>query len=428
MRCAKALLTALVAGAGALASASPALAQSSGPCGVGAASPTCLYSYGKVTFISDGDTITVALPGGKARVRFTGVNAIEQSFYSTHSDERQGECNSLEATNRLEQLIKQSKGMVRLAAQNPSSMSGPRLRRQVSVRIKGQWRDVGRILMNEGLALPLAAGDEWAFNVSYRVLAERAAQRHVGLWNTSYCGYGPSQLANLRVWVRSDPEGTDHDNLNDEYMTIKNDDPVNGVDISRWWARDSSLARFVFPPGTVIPARGTVTVHTGQGVNAGTDFFWNYSHGLFNNVADNGIGMGDGGYLFDPEGDLRAWMMYPCNWHCSDPLQNAVQVTGHPRGDESVSVKNVSGSPVDLQGYQLLHQPHSYAFPAGSVLQPGESMRVYVTGTPDDDTALVKYWGLGGPFLRENPGDYVKLSTLDYITVSCDSWGTGRCS
>jgi hypothetical protein len=26
--------------------------------------------------------------------------------------------------------------------------------------------------------------------------------------------------------------------------------------------------------------------------------------------------MGDGGFLFDPDGDLRAWDMYPCRYAC----------------------------------------------------------------------------------------------------------------
>jgi endonuclease YncB( thermonuclease family) len=431
---AKALLTALFAGAAALACPIAAAAQQRGPCGVGAASPTCLYWFGKVTFISDGDTVSVALAGHSGappvRVRLTGIQAMEQSFYSSHPDERRGECHSLEATLRLQHLIEQSKGQVRLAAQDPTSMSGSqRVRRQVSVFINGQWRDVGRILMTEGLTLPLAGGSEWAFNRSYRILARRAARKHIGMFDTSYCGDGPSQQAKLRVWVRSDPEGADHDNLNDEYVTIKNDDPVNPVPIDGWWVRDSGLSRFTFPPGTVVPAGGTVTVHTGQGVNDATNFFWGYRHGLFDNyVPTNGIDQGDGGYLFDPDGDLRAWMMYPCQWSCSDPLESAVKVTGHPRGQESVTVENVSAAPVDLYGYQLLRWPHSYAFPAGSVLQPGDSMRVYVTGSADQDTALVKYWGLAGPFLRENPGDYVKLDTFDYIQVACDSWGSGSCS
>ena len=38
--------------------------------------------------------------------------------------------------------------------------------------------------------------------------------------------------------------------------------------------------------------------------------------------------MGDGAYLFDPQGDLRASMTYPCRIACTDPYQGAVERDG----------------------------------------------------------------------------------------------------
>jgi hypothetical protein len=121
-------------------------------------------------------------------------------------------------------------------------------------------------------------------------------------------------------------------------------------------------------------------------------------------------------------------MQYPCRFACSDPLKDAVKITSaYRRHDEYVTLKNVSPAPVDLEGYRLWSPGYTYAFEAPSVIQPGESMRVYTQGTPDEDQPLVKHWGMDAPFLG-NSGDKVKLSTFTYIDVACDSWGRASCS
>jgi hypothetical protein len=49
----------------------------------------------------------------------------------------------------------------------------------------------------------------------------------------------------------------------------------------------------------------------GRGINTATTLYWGLKRPAFENVrSDRGIG--DGAYLFDPQGDLRAWMIYPC--------------------------------------------------------------------------------------------------------------------
>ena len=86
--------------------------------------------------------------------------------------------------------------------------------------------------------------------------------------------------------------------------------------------------------------------------------------------------MGDGAYLFDPQGDLRAWEIYPCLVACSDSLAGKVALTVQPRRGESISIANASGGPVDLGGHVLkLHNAgkpdqfvFGYPFKAGTVL------------------------------------------------------------
>jgi hypothetical protein len=37
---------------------------------------------------------------------------------------------------------------------------------------------------------------------------------------------------------------------------------------------------------------------------------------VFDNPSFDAKAAGDGGYLFDPRGDLRAWMLWPCVHAC----------------------------------------------------------------------------------------------------------------
>src|SRR3954453_13842334 len=220
-----ALLLAFAAACGLFsASAQAAVKTTRGPCGTGPLSPTCYFWTGKVVFIGDGDTISVVLDGDKSKthqhVRFAGINATEEYVHTDSVDDRVGECHANDATDELVRLVRQSKGRVRLAAENPNAMSGGnRIRRAVFVSIRGKWRDVGRELLKRGDALFLN-GDEHAWNYSYSVLAQRAAAQKVGIWNADACASGPP--ANVKLWVNSDADGADASNPNGDWIRIKN--------------------------------------------------------------------------------------------------------------------------------------------------------------------------------------------------------------
>src|SRR5829696_2807549 len=109
-----------------------------GPCEVGARTELCQFWTGKVTFIGDGDTMSVDLAGDKTkkpvRVRITGIDTMEQWYYTNNPNDRTGECHANDATNRLEQLVSRSRKRVRLSAMNPESTSRGRLKRAVQVK------------------------------------------------------------------------------------------------------------------------------------------------------------------------------------------------------------------------------------------------------------------------------------------------------
>jgi len=298
--------------AGALAAPAPA---ATGPCIVGdPGSPACRVWTGKVATVHDGDTMSIAVKGdgrtGLVRVRLTGVQAMEQTVYSSYASRRRGECHALAATARASGLVRRARGRVRLAAQDERSHSGHRVRRSVAVRLGGRWVDLGRILIGEGHALWLTNPVENAWNRQYHALAEQAAAAGKRLWNPQSCGAGPSAGAALRLRLNWDADGSDFENPADEWMRIVNDGG-SAVPLGGWWVRDSALRRYRIPAGTVVAPGGAVTVHVGRGQDGGGHFFWGLAEPAFENASYDQRGIGDGAYLFDPQGDLRAWEMYP---------------------------------------------------------------------------------------------------------------------
>jgi micrococcal nuclease len=297
----------------ALLLAAPADART-GPCRADGSGPTCRIWTGKVDFVADGDTIDVDVAGDgtsrPVRIRITGLNAMELSVYSRRPSRRRGECHARAAAARLDQLVRRGRSRVRLAALQPASRSGSRPRRAVAVRIAGGWQEVAATLLAEGHALWLPNRAEWAWNASYRQLALDAAAARLRLWDPESCRPGPGTADQLAVGVQWDADGRDDLNLNGEWIDVEN---RGGTDIrlAGWWVRDSHLRRYRFPSGATVAPGERVRVHVGSGSSGGRDFYWGLGAPAFENATHDRLAMGDGGYLFDPHGDLRGWDIYP---------------------------------------------------------------------------------------------------------------------
>jgi endonuclease YncB( thermonuclease family) len=389
---------------------------SRGPCLPGHPnSPTCYLWTGKATLIEDGDTIRVDVDGDGTKhprtIRSLGLNATE--FHSTGHPQ---ECHSAPARNEMVSLVRGSHGRVRLSAMHLKDRPGPRIRRGIQVRINGQWRDTGEILVGRGDALWMpSVGDSWT--AGYSLLSQQAAAARRGIFDTQQCGHEPEPWSNLRLRVIWD--GTAGD-LNGEFIEVTNPDATRSVNVGGWWLRDSFVAKYYLPAGTTIPPGGRLRLHTGRGQRAGNEFFWGLTSPLFGFE-------GDGGYMFDPRSNLRAWMMYPCRWNCVDPLQGKIQLTASPGGsDEHLVLRNVSDAPVDLGDYVLGLPFHAYELGPNSVLDPGQAMRVDIQGNPSRDTPLHRYFGYNQPLLSDG-GQRVVLRSYSDVIVACDAWGSFSC-
>ena len=307
------LLAVLLVAAGLATPATPAQAAQ-GPCLPAGGGPRCHVWTGKVIRVDDGDTVLVDIAGdGKNNprwIRLINAQAMELTVYSAVASRRRGQCHAVAAAARFEYLVRAGGGAVRLTAQDASSSSLNRPLRSIQVRVNGRWHDVGQDLLRRGLALWQPFKGEWAWNSAYRVATQRAAQERAGLFDTDTCGVGPAPNALLTAVVNYDAPGVDEQNLNGEWVRIDNGSPT-AVAIGGWWVRDSALRRYTFPAGTMLPAQGSVYVHVGSGTDTATHKYWGQTSPVFDNPTDDEQAKGDGGYLFDPRGDLRAWMQYP---------------------------------------------------------------------------------------------------------------------
>ena len=296
--------------------AAPA-AAASGPCVIGTSSPICNVVTGKVTFVADGDTLDVDLAGdgrGSRRTRIIGIQAMEMTRYSKYASRRRGACHAVAAANRLDRLVRSARRRARIASMASDPRTGSRLYRSIALRIGARWVDVGATLLREGHALWFPHHAEWAWNASYGEIAQRAALSGRRLWDRDACRVGPAQAAGLRVDVNWDADGNDAQNPNGEWFDVINPSGQD-VPLGGWWVRDSHLRRFTFPAGAVVGAGRRVRVHVGRGTADGARFYWGLPAPVFENVGGT-PGLGDGGYLFDRDGDLRAWDVYPCRAGC----------------------------------------------------------------------------------------------------------------
>jgi micrococcal nuclease len=304
----------LVAAVASLAVVAPAVVVASGS-PAQAAAPT---QYGKVTFVDDGDTIDVDVIGDgtrrAARIRFIGVQAMELRVYSRTLSKLRGECWAIAATRYLHSLV--AGKQVQLTALHSGSRAGARARRSVAVQVNGVWSDTGQLLIDAGLALPDLISSEWAHNRDYLQGAKSAAARRVGMWgDPSRCGAGPAADASLAVHVHWDAAGNDFRNVNGEWVDIRNTG-ARTVSLAGWWLRDAAYrgpkARgYTFPRGTTIAAGQRLRLKVGKGARSAHVQHWGLKAPAFANVTGAPSWMGDGAWLFDRDGDLRAWNMYP---------------------------------------------------------------------------------------------------------------------
>ena len=93
-----------------------------------------------------------------------------------------------------------------------------------------------------------------------------------------------------------DSPGDDHENLNDEYVTIENTGDTD-VEMTGWSVEDDAGHTYAFPDGFTLAASASVTVRTGSGDDTATDLYWGSERAIWDNT-------GDSVFLYDDDGAL----------------------------------------------------------------------------------------------------------------------------
>lgn len=379
---------------------------------------------GTVTKGADGDTSYIDIGGdgvGPVKVRNAGIQAMEI-----------GQCGAATATARLKQLVLGKK--VRLSAEYASSASNGRPLRFLDLVSSTGTTDVQLAMLKDGLVLWENIKQEDSRSATYHRAMEDAAAARKGLWSGA-CGAGPSTAAQVKMWVNYDGDGDDKADPNVEYVRLLNTGSTD-VPLGGWWVREATQLTLRFPSGTVLKPGAYLTVHVGKGTATGSRFYWGEPGPIFGNISSPAAAgdLGDGAYLFDPHGDIRSHVTYPCVRSCTDPAAGRLAIgpvvydapgddAVHPNG-ESISLSVVGTSPVDLTRKVLVLNSRVMEMPVGTVLQPGEKLVVRSgTGT---SSRLVRYWQSSSSLLS-NSGGVVTLRNTEGTPLTCRSWAGGRC-
>jgi len=100
---------------------------------------------------------------------------------------------------------------------------------------------------------------------------------------TTTTGTPTSRLAVTRI--HADASGDDFQNLNDEYVVLKNTG-TQPLDLSQWTLQDEAGHTYTFPSRFTLAPEARVTIHTGHGTNTASDLYWGSSVPIWNNGGD----------------------------------------------------------------------------------------------------------------------------------------------
>ncbi len=237
--------------------------------------------------VTDGDSLVIEVGGDEEEVRLIGINSPEG-----------GECFGDEAREALGGRLAGNE--ITLVA-DPQGDDRDRFGRLLRYAYLGDVQ-INVSMIRNGFALALGA--DHPFAAEFKSAEEEAVAAGVGMWSAGACGGPPVQQAIDIIEVEHDPPGRDEENLNGEWVEVRNDGEL-AAGVGGWVLRDeSSTNRYTFPVGFELPPDGAVVrVRVGCGTDTADELFWCATEPVWNNG-------GDTAYLFDAHGSLVARLGY----------------------------------------------------------------------------------------------------------------------
>lgn len=245
-----------------------------------------------VTNVIDGDTLDALFPNGAVeRVRLLGIDTPEINPDSNKPHEYDG----ITDLDCLGQWGLQSKYVTIAWIKGKDIFI--EFDETAGLKTGERWlcyvylengTDFCALLLKKGYARAYMEGT-CSKEYYYFLLQQHAMDKGIGLWSCMEITEG----LNI-VLVHYDAGGNDEDNLNDEYVVIKNHGD-SGKNLSGWMLGDEHGHVYTFPYGFVLAPDASVIIHTGGGTHSSKDLYWGNKNPIWNNNHDSA-------YLWDLSG------------------------------------------------------------------------------------------------------------------------------
>lgn len=239
-----------------------------------------LLETGVITQVHDGDSVTLILDGVEEKARLAGINAPEFD-----------ECWGEEARAALAGLEGEEVRVERTAEG----------RDQYGRLLVHLWQDeslVNADLVANGAALGIRVDDHGSHDdlIDHAEAAARTAG--MGMWAPDACGGPPPPRLRIST-IAADPPGPDQDNLEEEWISIVNDDGGR-IELVGYVLRDASTVhRYRFPDGSVLDPGAELRVVTGCGTDTPLILYWCSDGPVWDNGGDDALLLTDRGTVVD---------------------------------------------------------------------------------------------------------------------------------
>ncbi|WP_233204245.1 lamin tail domain-containing protein [Halegenticoccus soli] len=248
-----------------------------------------------VVEVVDGDTVKVRYPNGsRDTVRLVGVDTPEvhvrddpTEYEGVPDTERGRRCLRGHGDRASDYATERLDGeTVELGFDENEGRRGYYGRLLAYVYVGGEQFNYR--LVREGYARAYDSG--FVERERYEAAEADARADGRGLWSCATAGGGsdqrPAGEGGLAIeTVHADAEGNDNENLGDEYVVLANRGDRT-LSLDGWTVEDEAGHRYAFPAGTTLRPGESLTLRTGSGEDARTDYYWGRERAVWNNDGD----------------------------------------------------------------------------------------------------------------------------------------------
>ncbi len=240
-----------------------------------------------VTATIDGDTVRLAFSDGRTEtLRILGIDTPEVTPEGNEPGKFPGVTDrsylSLWGEEAASYTHAQLDGEKVTITYDRDAGSRDSYGRLLAMITRADGSDYAEELLRQGLAR-VYTPETFAAKDRYLAVQEEARDARVGVWS----GHEPVSGGAGQVAIASvhyNAAGDDSENLNDEYITIRNRGTTT-ADLTSWQVRDSD--GFVYTlPSVTLSSRESLKVHTGNGTPSSGDLFMGSPDPVLNNDGD----------------------------------------------------------------------------------------------------------------------------------------------